>query len=125
MDDSHSLDALANILNDVAEKPYDVLTHARHIRLTQSLEGMEPEVTSAMEMMTQFLAAGEEVWLPLINAKMQELDLDTEEGVVELLALYTRAESDYMCALLVSYFICLGLTIFSYSNTPETFGISH
>jgi squamous cell carcinoma antigen recognized by T-cells 3 len=125
MDDSHSLDALADILNDVVEKPYDAPTHARHIRLTQSLEGMESEITSAMEMMTQFLAAGEEIWLPLINAKMQELDLDTEEGVVELLALYTRAESDYMCALLVSYFICLILTIFSYSNTPETFGISH
>jgi hypothetical protein len=109
MDDSHSLDALANILNDIAEKPYDAPTHAMHIRLTQSLEGMESEITSAMEMMTQFLAAGEEVWLPLINAKMQELDLDTEEGVVELLALYTRAESDYMCALLVPYFICLGL----------------
>ena len=125
MDDSHSLDALANILNDVAEKPYDVPTHAKHIRLTQSLEGMESEITSALEMMTQFLAAGEEVWLPLINAKMQELDLDTEEGVVELLALYTRAESDYMCALLASNFVCLCLTIFSYSNTPETFGISH
>lgn len=125
MNDSHSLDALANILNDVAEKPYDAPTHARHIRLTQSSEGMESEIISAMEMMTQFLAAGEEVWLPLINAMMQELDLDTEEGVVKLLALYTRAESDYMCALLIYYFICLGLTIFSYSNTPETFGISH
>jgi squamous cell carcinoma antigen recognized by T-cells 3 len=105
MDDSHSLDALANILNDVAEKPYDAPTHARHIQLTQSLEGMESEITSAMEMMTQFLAAGEEVWLPLISIKMQELNLDTEEGVVELLALYRRAESDYMCALLASYFI--------------------
>ena len=125
MDDSHSLDALANILNDVAEKPYDVPTHARHIRLTQSLDGMESEIASAIEMMTQFLAAGEEIWLPLINAKMQELDLDSEEGVVELLALYTRAESDYMCALLVSCFICLDLTIFSYSNTSETSGISH
>ena len=125
MDESQSLDALADILNDVAENPYDLPTHARHIRLTQSLEGMESDITSAMEMMTQFLAAGEEVWLPLINTKMQELDLDSEEGVVELLALYTRAESDYMCALLVSYFIYSGLIIFSYSNTPETFGISH
>lgn len=105
MDDSHSLDALANILNDVAENPYDAPTHARHIRLTQSMEGMESEITSAMDMMTQFLAAGEDIWFPLINAKMQELDLDTEEGVVELLTLYTRAESDYMCALLISYFI--------------------
>jgi len=81
---------------------------------------MEFETTSAMEMTTQFLAAGEELWLPLINAEVQKLDLDTEEGVVELLALYTRAESDYMCAPLVSYPICLGLTISSYFNTPET-----
>lgn len=108
MDESHSLDALADILNDIAEKPYDLPTHARHIQFAQSLEGMESEAISAMEMMTQFLAAGEEVWLPLISAKMQELDLDTEEGVVELIALFTRAESDYMCALLISYPSCLG-----------------
>lgn len=125
MDETDSLDALANILNDIAEKPYDPHIHATHIRLTQSLEGMESEVTSAMEMMTQFLAAGEEVWLPLINAKMRELDLDTEEGVVELLALYTRAESDYMCTLLVSYPIYLGLKIFSNFNTSETSRIPH
>lgn len=109
MDEPHSLDALANILNEVAEKPYNPSTHASHIRLTQSLEGMESETTSAMEMMTQFLAAGEEVWLPLINDKVQELDLDTEEGVVELLALYARAESDYMCAPLASHTLVLGL----------------
>lgn len=125
MDESHLLEALENILNDVSKNPYDPSIHARHIRLTQSLEGMESETTSAMEMMTQFLAAGEEVWLPLINAKMQELDLDTEEGVLELLALYRRAESDYMCALLVSYSSCLGLTSFSYFYTPETSEIPH
>jgi hypothetical protein len=124
-DESHSLDALANILNDLGENPYDPSTHAKHIRLTQSFEGMDSDITPAMEMMTQFLAAGEEVWLPLINAKIQELDLDTEEGVVQLLALYTRAESDYMCALLVLYFIYLGSRILSYFNTPETFGIYH
>ncbi|KAJ3513576.1 hypothetical protein NLJ89_g2871 [Agrocybe chaxingu] len=96
MDGSDSLDALANILNDVAEKPYDVLVHIRHIQLAQSLEGLEAEALSAREMMTQLLAAGDDVWLPLLEAKEQTVDLDTADGVQELLSLYARAETDYL-----------------------------
>jgi hypothetical protein len=97
MDESESLDALANILTAVAEKPYDVSIHGQHIRLAQSLEGMESEVQSAMEMMVQLVAAGDEVWLPLLTAKEQTVDLETEEGVQELLEMYARAENDYLC----------------------------
>lgn len=97
MDESESLDALANILTAVAEKPYDVSTHGQHIRLAQSLEGMESEVQSAMEMMVQLVAAGDEVWLPLLTVKEQAVDLETEEGVQELLEMYSRAENDYLC----------------------------
>ncbi|KAF8195410.1 hypothetical protein BJ912DRAFT_956851 [Pholiota molesta] len=96
MDESESLDALANILTAVAEKPYDVSIHGQHIRLAQSLEGMESEVQSAMEMMVQLVAAGDEVWLPLLTAKEQAVDLETEEGVQELLEMYARAENDYL-----------------------------
>ena len=97
MNESESLDALANVLNVIAERPYDVSVHAQHIRLAQSLPGMDAEVLSAMEMMTQFLAAGDEVWLPLLQNKEESADLETEQGVEELLALYARAESDYLC----------------------------
>ncbi|KAF8964174.1 hypothetical protein BDZ97DRAFT_1816638 [Flammula alnicola] len=96
MDESESLDALAKILTAVAEKPYDASLHAQNIRLAQSLEGMEAEVQSAREMMIQLVAAGDDVWLPLLTAKEQAVDLETEEGVQELLALYSRAESDYL-----------------------------
>ncbi|CAA7261390.1 unnamed protein product [Cyclocybe aegerita] len=96
MDGSDSLDALANILNDLAEKPYDVSVHTRHIQLAQSFEGLEAEALSAREMMTQLLAAGNDVWLPLLEAKEQTVNLDTADGVQELLSLYARAEADYL-----------------------------
>jgi len=97
MDEAESLDALANIITAVAEKPYDISLHAQHVKLTQSLEGMETEVQSAMEMMSQLVAAGDDVWIPLLNSKEQSVDLETEDGVQELLELYSRAEGDYLC----------------------------
>lgn len=100
MDEANSLEAFSNILSEVAENPYDANVHAQHIRIAQFLDGMESEVTSAREMMTQFLAAGDDVWLPLLAAKENTVDLETAEGVEELLTLYARAESDYLCEFL-------------------------
>ncbi|KAJ7175442.1 hypothetical protein C8R46DRAFT_64994 [Mycena filopes] len=96
MNESQSLDALADVLVKLEGKPFDLDLHATHIRLTQSLEGMQEDALSAMELMTSFFAAGEEVWLALLNAKEAAVDLDTVNGVEELLALYTRAEGDYL-----------------------------
>ncbi|KAF8208710.1 hypothetical protein K438DRAFT_1812755 [Mycena galopus ATCC 62051] len=96
MDESQSLDALANVLSQLESKPFDISLHATHIRLTQSLEGMQEDALAAMEMMTSFFAAGEDVWLALIKAKEETLDLDSANGVEELLALYKRAEEDYL-----------------------------
>ena len=93
-----TLDALAQLLNELSERPYDITLHSRHIRLAQSLEESELEVHSAMEMLTQFLSAGDHVWLELIRAKETSVDLSKAESVEELLALYARAEADYLCA---------------------------
>ena len=97
MEDSQSLDALENIMNDVGERPFDIAIHIRHIQLAQSIQGMEAEALAARELMSQCLAVGDAVWMPLLDAKEQMVDLDTEEGVQELLALYARAEADYFC----------------------------
>ena len=97
MDESESLNALSEVLTAVAEKPYDITVHAQHVRLTKSLQGMESEAQSAMEMMVQFVSAPEEIWLSLIDAKEKAVDLDTKEGIEELLALYLQAENDYLC----------------------------
>ncbi|KAJ6584742.1 hypothetical protein B0H19DRAFT_1319016 [Mycena capillaripes] len=96
MNESQSLDALANVLSQLESKPFDFALHATHIQLTQSLEGMQEDALSAMEMMTSFFAAGEDVWLALIKTKEETVDLDSANGVEELLALYKRAEEDYL-----------------------------
>jgi hypothetical protein len=98
MDDSKSLDVLANVMNELAEKPFDVAIHLQHIRLAESLPGMEAEATSAREMMSGLLAVGDDVWLPLLDAKEKSVNLETEDGLVNLFALYDRAEADYLCA---------------------------
>lgn len=98
MDDFQSLDALTNIMNELAEKPFDFAAHVQHVRLSKSLPGMEAEAASALEMMSEFLAVGDEVWLPLLDAKEKSFALETEDGLMQLFALYDRAEADYLCA---------------------------
>lgn len=97
MDDSQSLDALSNAMNSLEAKPLDFDYHVQHIRLAESLPGMEAHATVAREMMSQFLAVGDDVWLPLLDHKESSVDLETETGVTELLTLYERAEADYLC----------------------------
>lgn len=101
MDEVRSLDALAKLLNDLSERPYDINLHIQHLQLAKSLEGMESQITSACEMLVDFLAAGEQVWFILIDAKEKLVNLETQEGVEELLALYSRAESDYLCTCII------------------------
>ncbi|KAJ3565020.1 hypothetical protein NP233_g7910 [Leucocoprinus birnbaumii] len=95
MDDS--LNALSNVLSSIAEQPHNVALHVQHIQLAQSDPALDSELRSAMEMMTEFLAADpEHVWLPLIEQTHNIVDLDTASGVKELLSLYERAEKDYL-----------------------------
>jgi len=99
MDEQQSLEALANILNELSEKPFDFSLHAKHVRLTKSeaFKDMEAEAVSALEMFTNYFAAGDEVWLDLLDAKERSVDLSTVDGAQEVLALYERAEEDYLC----------------------------
>lgn len=125
MDESQTLDALANLLNELADKPYNVALHSQHIRLAQSSQGLESQVHAAREMYANFLAVEEDTWIPLINAKEISVDLDSKEGLEELLALYLRAESDYLCmySFIHSYRAAQIHPLISYSDTPKTFGV--
>lgn len=87
------LDELANILSELSEKPFDFPLHRKHINVAQKLQ---TDVLSAMEMMTNFFPATDEVWIPILDAKRAELDINTANGVGELLALYEKAENDYL-----------------------------
>ncbi|GAW06502.1 rna-binding protein prp24 [Lentinula edodes] len=98
MDESSSLDALAGLLEQLADNPRDFSVHVQHIRLAKSLEGLEAEAASAsaLEMFTNCFAAGDEVWLELLDIKERSVNLDTVNGIEEILALYQRAEADYL-----------------------------
>jgi hypothetical protein len=99
MDESESLDALSNLLSQLAENPYDISLHAEHIRLVQSHEGLQTQVVPALEMFSNYFAAGEDIWMPLLDASQSNLDLNSasKETLVEVLQLYERAEHDYIC----------------------------
>jgi hypothetical protein len=112
MDEAESLEALSNILTSISENPYDFALHVQHINVAETLgEEQQDQALSAREMMTGFWAAGEEVWYPLINAKKASVDMETEEGVAEVLDLYEKAEDDYLCEPCVSTPILLGLNL--------------
>ncbi|KAJ3894244.1 hypothetical protein GG344DRAFT_41516 [Lentinula edodes] len=98
MDESSSLDALAGLLEQLADNPRNFSVHVQHIRLAKSLEGLEAEAASAsaLEMFTNCFAAGDEVWLELLDIKERSVNLDTVNGIEEILALYQRAEADYL-----------------------------
>lgn len=98
MGEAESLEALSTILTSISDNPYDFPLHVQHINVAEALgDSQQDQALSAREMMTGFWAAGEEVWLPLINAKKTSVDLDTEDGVAEVLEVYEKAEDDYLC----------------------------
>jgi len=96
-DTSDGLDALANLLTELSVNPFDINLHVQHINLARSLD-MEPQVSVAQEMATSYLAVGDDVWLPLIEAKMSSVNLENPADVLEVLELYVRAGADYLCA---------------------------
>ncbi|CDO70855.1 hypothetical protein BN946_scf184801.g48 [Trametes cinnabarina] len=95
MNEADALEALSAILESLTENPYDLSLHAEHIRIARSI-GMDDQLESALEMMTAFWATGEEVWLPLIQRKLDTSNLESPEDLKMVLDLFTRAEQDYL-----------------------------
>ena len=95
-DASDGLDALAHLLTELSANSFDIKLHVQHINLARSLD-MEPQVVIAQEMAASYLAVGDDVWLPLIEAKMSSANLENPADVLEVLEVYARAEADYLC----------------------------
>ncbi|KAJ3976364.1 hypothetical protein EV361DRAFT_968793 [Lentinula raphanica] len=110
MDDSSTLDALSGLLERLADNPRDFSSHVQHVRLAKSLGGMDAEVISALEMFSNCFAVGDEVWLQLLDVKESSVNLETVNGIEELLALYRRAEEDYLSITLLKRHIELILS---------------
>ncbi|EJF56678.1 RNA-binding protein Prp24 [Dichomitus squalens LYAD-421 SS1] len=95
MNEADSLEALSAILERLTENPYDISLHAEHIRIAHAT-GMDGQAGSALEMVTAFWAAGDYVWLPLIEHKIAGSNLETPEDLQSILDLFSRAEQDYL-----------------------------
>lgn len=102
MDESAALEALANILNRLADDPYDITLHIEHVRIAQQT-GMDDQVDSALEMAITFWTVGDYVWELLLERKLQGSDLESPEALQAILDLFNRAEQDYLCAWVTWY----------------------
>ena len=119
MDEATNLDALATVIGEISDKPYDLSLHLRHIELAKSLDDLDSQIM-AYQTLSQFLAVGDAVWLPYIDAKEKILDLTSAEGVQELLELYERAEADYLCKFIAfSHRPYSSTRTFSHSNPSK------
>lgn len=96
MDEADALEALANAVTALTNNPYDITLHAQHVRLARET-GMDDQLEAALDMVTTFWAAGDYVWLPLLDLKMKNENLETAEGIKAVLDLFERAEADYLC----------------------------
>ncbi|KAJ3554397.1 hypothetical protein NM688_g3135 [Phlebia brevispora] len=94
-DEANALEALANTLTLLTENPYDISLHAQNVRLARATE-MEDQLEAALDMVKTFWAAGDYVWIPLIDIKVKAADLKSAEGLQEILKLFERAEEDYL-----------------------------
>ncbi|TDL22101.1 hypothetical protein BD410DRAFT_788782 [Rickenella mellea] len=96
MDEAETLEALSQLLTQLSTNPYDISLHAQHIKLASS-SGLEDQVQAAREMMTGFWPAGDDVWLPMIEAKEKSImDANTSEAIQEMLQMFELAEADYL-----------------------------
>ncbi|KAI6122456.1 hypothetical protein EDD16DRAFT_1570902 [Pisolithus croceorrhizus] len=95
-EEAQKLERLADLLTQLSASPYDVALHAQHISLAMSLPGMDSQVLEAREMVANYLAVGDEVWMPIIDDKVASLVMEEGARVAEVLELYERAERDYL-----------------------------
>lgn len=98
--ESKSLDALSNALDTLAQNPFDITLHVKHIQLAQTLESSDPShLHAAREMFVAHFPGTDDVWLPLIKSKEEAVDLNDAEGMLDMMELYAKAEADYLCEL--------------------------
>lgn len=95
MEETESLEALSELLTQLSANPYDLSLHAQHVQLAQSA-GLDEQVQAARQMLVGFWPASDDVWMPMIDARMAE-GMDSMEDIAEILAMFDAAEEDYLC----------------------------
>ncbi|KAI0084788.1 hypothetical protein BDY19DRAFT_1077256 [Irpex rosettiformis] len=95
MDEVAALEALANNLSLITENPYDLSLHIQNVRLERET-GMEDQEEAVLDMLVTYWAAGEQVWMPLIDLRVKNSNLESPEGLQSVLELFEKAEADYL-----------------------------
>lgn len=96
------LEALSDILTKLSDNPYDISLHAQHLQVVSSM-GKE-EQANAQHMFVAFWPATDDIWLPIIDARIEK-GAETVEDIAEIMKLFERAESDYLCKPSKSTFV--------------------
>lgn len=96
MDEADALEALSHILERITEDPYNISLHVDNVRIARDT-GMEDQVESALDMVTAFWAAGDYVWLPLIESKISSSNMESRVDLQTISDLFEKAEQDYVC----------------------------
>lgn len=111
-----ALESLSKLLTSLTESPYSLQLHAKHIQLTTHPD-LADQFEGAAQLLTQFYAATDQVWLPYLQAKLrhlgipddfesaEEVTLDlsgvTLEALLEVMELFRKAAGDCLCELYV------------------------
>ncbi|KAL5519977.1 hypothetical protein ACEPAG_1637 [Sanghuangporus baumii] len=118
MDESQSLEALSNALTQINENPLDLSLYAQYLSLALSSGVDEQDIMPIRQMLTMYWPAGDDVWLPMIEARIRE-GIDSLEDTMEVLNLFHTAEDDYFSLTLLqknTEFLIDRHTHFSSSN---------
>ncbi|KAF8584488.1 hypothetical protein K439DRAFT_1633508 [Ramaria rubella] len=111
-DRTNTFESLSTVLTSLAESPYSLELHAKHIQLASTPE-LIGQAEGAAQLFTDFYAATDQVWLPFLQQKLQNIgisrDFDTIEEpvlvdlqetnletILDVLESFRKAESDYL-----------------------------
>lgn len=111
---SNALDELSNVLTSIADSPYSLDSHVRHIKLITTSPELTDQLESATELLASFFAAPPQVWSMYLQYKIQKLgipesfenseevtDVDLKnvdlDALRDLFDCFRKATSDYLC----------------------------
>ncbi|KIP09711.1 hypothetical protein PHLGIDRAFT_22785 [Phlebiopsis gigantea 11061_1 CR5-6] len=119
MDQANALEALVGAITLLNDNPYDIALHAQHVRLARET-GMDDQLESALDMVTTFYASGDHIWLPLVELKIKGTDVGTTQGIKDVLAMFERAEADYLSIPLLQKHIKFLLERYEHMKEQES-----
>ncbi|KAG8924802.1 Splicing factor [Tulasnella sp. 418] len=93
-----ALDALSSLLPALQQTPLSYKLHYQYLRLVKTA-GLDDQLTPARETLVANLAAADDIWAPLLQAKVEEFQFQptiTPDSFSAIDLLFEQAEADYL-----------------------------